>query len=283
MAYKIRPATKKPLVKPPGEVIGRVNRIGDFIREYASQLWAAAGVILALGLVIGGYWVYQVYQERRAENIQFEALRLYRQESQAASGKPLPLDEDHLRKAAELFQDVISDFPRTSSARLARYYLGNIHLELKDYPSAISAYQDFLDHAGDHSLLKGLAYQRIGYAYDLGGQKDKALSAFESVNRIPGAVNQDVALYEMGRLQESLGKGTEATRNYQEILMRHPGSMYLAEAQARLKGLGVSEVKPEPGASSSGSSAVGSDSETPREGVPGAKGSEGEKDQEGKK
>ncbi len=117
-------------------------------------------------------------------------------------------------------------------------------MDLKDFDSAISAYRAFLEKNKKNDILVGITYQRLGYAYLAKNNPEEARQAFESVERLTGALNRDQADYELGRIDEASGKKDEAIKRYQEIVSRYPDSLFLAEAQRRLSAMGVAEVKP---------------------------------------
>lgn len=246
MAYKIRVATKKEQLKKPDEFISTVDWLGHQIVEHAKLLWMLLGILLVVVGSVGAYWYYQQQKEIQAQVFASQAEQYYHQQVPAIQGIAPPSKEENYKKAIELYQKVIRDYPDTDSAAVARYSLGNAYLELKDFDSAISAYRAFLEQGSKNDALKGLTYQRLGYAYLSKNSPQEAVQAFESVIPIPGALNKDQAYYELGRLNERLGGREEAIKNYQEIAKRYPNSMFLSDAQARLNAMGVTEVKPEP-------------------------------------
>jgi tetratricopeptide (TPR) repeat protein len=117
-------------------------------------------------------------------------------------------------------------------------------MELQDFDSAISAYRAFLEKNPKNDILAGMTYQRLGYAYLAKNSPEEARRAFESVERLAGALNGDQADYELGRIHEASGKKDEAIKHYQEIVSRYPDSLFLAEAQKRLNAMGIVDVKP---------------------------------------
>lgn len=245
MAYKIRIATKKQQLKEPDKFVSAVDRLGEAIRERARLLWMLLGVILIIGSGIGAYGLYQRHQETLALVLEFQAGQYYHQEVPDAQEKGSSSKEENYKKAIELYRQLIQNYPKTPAASRAQYYLGNAYLELKDFESAISAYRSFLKKGETGDVLKGLAYQQLGYAYLLKKSSQEALEAFESVQQIKGALNKDLSYYELGRLNESLAQRQEAIKHYQEIGKRFPDSPFLFEAKAHLSALGVVESKPD--------------------------------------
>jgi TolA-binding protein len=247
MAYKIRVATRKEQLKKPDEFIGTIDWLGEKIRERAKLFWILLAIVLVVGSGIGMYWYLQAQQQNRAAALEYQGLQYYHQQVPPDDKKPAPSKEENDKKAVEQFQKILEEYPRTSSASLGRYYIGNAYMELKDYDSAISAYKAFLERNPASDMMIGMTYQRLGYAYLKKGSPEDARQAFEKVDGLAGAINKDQANYELGRIDETMDKKDDAIKRYQDIVSRYPDSMFLAEAQRRLTALGVkTEVKPNP-------------------------------------
>jgi len=245
MAYKIRVATRKEQLRKPDEFIGTVDWLGDTIRRHARVAWMIVGIALVVGAGIGAALLYQGQQNSRAASLEFQGLRYYRQQPPADEKAALPSPEENYRKAVDLFQKIVQEYPRTPSALLSHLYLGNAYVELKEFDSAITAYRTFLEKNSKNEILAGAAYQRLGYAYLAKNDLDNARQVFESVEHLAGALNHDQVEFELGRIQEALGKKEEAVKRYQDVVTRYPDSLFLSEAQSRLSALGIAEVKPE--------------------------------------
>ena len=247
MAYKIRVATRKERLKKPDEFIGTVDWLGGKIKEHTKLAWTIVGLVLILGAGIGATWFYQEQQKNRAASLEYQGLQYYRQQAPDDDKGAAPSKEENYKKAVEQYQKILQEYPRTPSASIAQFYLGNTYMELKDFDSAVSSYRVFLEKNPKNDILAGITYQRLGYAYLAKNSPEDARQAFESVERLAGALNRDQAAYELGRIHEALGKKDEAIKHYQEIVNRYPDSLFLADAQKRLNVMGVTEVKPAPG------------------------------------
>lgn len=244
MAYKIRVATRKEQLKKPDEFIGTVDWLGEKIKAHAKLAWTVVGILLVVGAGVGAYWFYQEQQKNRAASLEYLGLQYYRQQAPADDKGAASSEEENYKKAVEQYQKILQDYPRTPSASIAPFYLGNTYMDLKDFDSAISAYRAFLEKNKKNDILVGITYQRLGYAYLAKNNPEEARQAFESVERLTGALNRDQADYELGRIDEASGKKDEAIKRYQEIVSRYPDSLFLAEAQRRLSAMGVADVKP---------------------------------------
>jgi TolA-binding protein len=246
MAYKIRVATRKNQLKKPDEFIGTLDRLGEMIREQATLVGSVLALLVVAGAAYGAYWFYQENQKNHAANLEFQGLEYYRQEVPPDPKTASPSKEEAYKKAVEEFQTVLKQYPGTSSAEIAQFYIGNANMELKDFDAAIAAYRALVEKKTKNDILLGMAYQRLGYAYLEKRESDEARTAFEAVGAVPGAINKDQADLELGRLYESTGEKEDAIKRYHEIVSQYPDSMFLAEAQGRLTALGVKDVQAKP-------------------------------------
>ena len=97
--------------------------------------------------------------------------------------------------------------------------------------------------------MLGLVYQRLGYAYLLHGDRDQAVTAFLAVLDVPGALNKDHALFELGKMEEAQSRPEGALAHYQELMKSYPNSPLASEATVRIKAL---EAKKGPADAGSG-------------------------------
>ncbi|MBX3326462.1 MAG: tetratricopeptide repeat protein, partial [Nitrospira sp.] len=151
----------------------------------------------------------------------------------------------NLTEAIALYKRVLDEYPRTPTAPLVQFSLGNAYLQSNDVDSAIDVYKRFTSTYGSNTALLGLVYQKLGYAYLVKGDLDQAAKAYSSILDMPGAMNRDYALFEVARLEENRSKSDEALKHYQELMKTSPNSPLTSEAAVRVK---VIEAKktPEP-------------------------------------
>jgi len=244
MPYKIKTVAKKSALEP--EAI--VSKSQDVLEQfYAHRRWVTLGVglLLVIGLAWGGFAWFQADQNRKARQLEYEA-------SKEILGIS-PTDENRqaqYEKVATLYQELLTNYPRSSSAPFAQYQLGNSYFELKQYDKAIAAYQDFIRRYAHHETLQPMVYLRLGYAHLHQGDSQAALADFDLVIKHPKAWNKDQAAYETGRVYEKLGDKTAAIGKYESLIKEFPKSSWAREAQTRLKALGVFQ-QPAPSAGES--------------------------------
>ena len=203
------------------------------------MVWGAIFLTLVL---IGGLatvnWLSQQKQEEAWE-LQGQAQQVYLDR---------PLDDTvkgkmNIQQAAGMFQDILAQYPSTSSAKISSFLLGNSLMEEEDYQGAIKAYLAFVqEHSQDH-ILVGLVQQRLGLAQLLSGDREAAVNAFDAVLENPQALNKDQVLFELAKLAESEEKHDQAVQQYKRLIQEHPLSPLSTEANLRIKVLAPEEVQ----------------------------------------
>ncbi|HLZ34752.1 MAG TPA: tetratricopeptide repeat protein [Nitrospira sp.] len=249
MSYRIKVPAKTLPVDEAHMLSGlehQLHRLQDYRRPILVGL---AVLVLAAGVVGGVFWMDR-QASQKAQDLEREATRL-------VMGRPTndpAKAESLLKQAMTQYRQVVDQYPRTASAPLALFHLGNAQVQANDLPGAIETYQRFLLLYGSNPSLAELAQQRLAYAYLLKGDRDQAAKAFTAIVNSPGALNKDQALFELARLEESQSRPEGALAHYQELIKSFPNSLYTSEATIRTKVMDTkksreSAVSPQPAVS----------------------------------
>jgi TolA-binding protein len=172
----------------------------------------------------------------KAQELEREAAHLL---MARATGDPKNAD-NLLKQAMGKYREIVDQYPRTATAPLAMFHLGNVQAQANDLPAAIDTYQRFMVLYGSNPALAGLVQQRLAYSYLLKGDREQATKAFSAIVETPGALLKDQALFELARLEESQSRPEGALAHYQELIKTYPSSPFTSEATIRTK---VLEVK----------------------------------------
>ena len=137
--------------------------------------------------------------------------------------------QEQYQQALDLFQQAYS---KQKSPRVL-LYIASSYFELEKYDDALKTLDTFTKkHANAKDLLP-IAYQKMAAIQLIKGDKEAALKTLDTLYK-SGAIFQDYALIEAGRILEKEGKTAEATAKYRELTEKFPGSPFIEEAKTKL-------------------------------------------------
>jgi tetratricopeptide (TPR) repeat protein len=240
MSYRIKHEAKTIHADEAHLLSGMEHFLVWLERNRRSVLTGAAVAVCAVAAVGGALW-YDMRQDAAAAE-------LYRQAAQLVLDRPADNPakaEENLKQAIALYRRVIEEYPRSHSAQVGLFQLGNALVRINDVKGGIEAYSKYVATYGTNKLMLGLVYQRLAYAHLLNGDRAAAVKAFLNVVGLPGTLNKDHVLFELGKLEESLGRPEGALAHYQDLVKVFPNSPFAGEATVRMKAL---EAKKTPAA-----------------------------------
>jgi outer membrane protein assembly factor BamD (BamD/ComL family) len=234
MSYRIK-VPAKTLQVDEAHFLSGVEHQLHRLQEYRRPLLVGFAVLLLAAAVIGGVFWMDRQASQKAQELEREATRLFTARS---TGDPKNA-ENVLKEAMAKYREVVEQYPRTATAPLAMFHLGNVQVQANDLAAAIDTYQRFLMLYGGNPALAGLVQQRLAYAYLLKGDREQAAKAFSAIVQSPGTLLKDQALFELARLEESQSRPEGALAHYQELIKTYPNSPFTSEATIRTKVLDV--------------------------------------------
>ncbi|MBI1821355.1 MAG: tetratricopeptide repeat protein [Nitrospirae bacterium] len=230
MPYRKRIQIKKEL--EPIAIDSLTEKIwGAFLKKKASLLILSGGLVL-FAIAFYTYTYISAQTEKKAEDMEFAAFSEYSKKNRMTG----PEQEKQTKSAIDLYQKILSIYPKTKSAAIAAFYVGNSYVDLKDYDRGIEFYNKALTFPLDE-MMRGVVNLRLGYAYLNKNDKEQALKIFGLVEKTKLARDQDAASYEIGQIYESQGKKNEALAQYESLVKAYPSSPIAAEASARITAL----------------------------------------------
>ena len=209
------------------------------LMEYRWPLLVGFALLVLVGGIVWGVLWYDAQTASKAQDLEREATLHY---LTRPADDPKKADTN-LKEAIALYKRIVEEYPRTPSAPLALFSLGNALLKANELDAAIEAYKRFVLMYESNVSLLGLVQQKLGYAYLLKGDHDQAAKAYSTILEIPGSLNRDHALFELARLEESRSRPEGALTHYQDLMKTYPNSPFASEAAIRVK---VLEVKKSP-------------------------------------
>ncbi|RMG78431.1 MAG: hypothetical protein D6714_18050, partial [Bacteroidetes bacterium] len=189
----------------------------DFIDRNQKTIF---GVITALIILVGGYFVYkhsyQIPKQEEAVEQMYQAQWQFERDSFA-----LALTNPGGGYGG--FLDIIDNYKGTDAANLANYYAGICYLNLGQFDAAISYLEDF---DADGRILPAMKAGALGDAWSEKGEMSKALNFYKKAVSAADE-NEAIAPYylkKIGMIHEKEGRMADAKKAYQEIKDKYPDS-----------------------------------------------------------
>jgi len=230
MSYRIK-VPAKTLPVDEAHMLSWLDHTLHSLQDYRRPLMVGVGVLVLAVAVIGGVFYVDRESAQKAQDLEREAMRFLTAPSVSDPQKA----DQVLKEAIAKYRQIVEQYPRTATAPIALYHLGNTLVQVNELGAAIEAYQRFLLLYSSNSPMAGLVQQRLAYAYLAKGDRDQAVKAFTGILETPGTLNRDQALFELARLEESQSRPEGALAHYQELIKSYPNSPFTSEATIRTK------------------------------------------------
>ena len=237
MTFKIRDLNRAFASEHPN-LLSRSERMWLFAEQHRNAVIIGVLLVCIVAAGIGGIFWMEHLHEQKALALEHRAGTLYFDRSLDQPEKA----KANLEQAIALYQQILDEFPHTSSAELAWYFLGNARAEQENYSGAIKAYESYLSSFQNNPTLRSLVMQRLGSTYIITGNRQKGLEVYNLILTLTETLNEDQVLFELAKLEESDDHPNQALTYYKQLQDQHPASPYVSEASLRIR---VLEPPPE--------------------------------------
>jgi outer membrane protein assembly factor BamD (BamD/ComL family) len=232
MTYRIRIPSKS-IPTDEAHLLSGLERVGLTLQQRSRQIFIVLGVLVMAVLIVGVVVWLDHRHAQQAVELEQQATRFY---LDRPVDKPQQADQN-LKQAITLYRQLLDQFPRSSSAPLALFQLGNALVQANDIAGAIEAYQKYVAMYNENKPLLGMVLQRLGYAHLMKGDREAATKVFIAALDMPGTLNKDQVLYELGKIEEAQLRPEGALARYQDLTKTYPNSPFAGEATVRAKAL----------------------------------------------
>jgi tetratricopeptide (TPR) repeat protein len=191
-------------LKEPDKFQVMLSRGMAYLAENKKIIYTAGAVFVAVLLIAGGWYFYDLDMEKRAQQIYARSFYTAPGDTAVATG---------------VYKEVLAKYPRSRAAALANYRLAGLYYQQKDFDAAIRHYEAFLQQAPDQNDLKTIAYMGLGHCHEAKKDFKNALAAFEKAagskagQVFAGLNNQNIA-----RIYEAMNDRAKALEYYRKAL-----------------------------------------------------------------
>jgi tetratricopeptide (TPR) repeat protein len=230
MMAKKKRVTRKKLLKEPDEFITTTGRLIRWSQKYRKPLSYAAGSFFVLLVAMAGYR----YFANQAENTAFQLLNqaTVKYENRLNAVGP----EKAYQETKEDFEYILNKYKSKNGGKLARAVYANINLDAGNMDQAILLYEQVLKDQGKDKSFRNFILSSLGYAYEKKNDLKTALTYFEKIVEGEDPMIKDVALFNQGRLYESLGNGSRSKDAYKRLVSEYSDSVYFEIAKEKNNG-----------------------------------------------
>jgi TolA-binding protein len=224
----------------------RAAWVADQVTTNRTRLLTVAGVIVAIGIGVWGYFYMQNHAADRASAMLGSAMLIAQSPIAPPSSVPgalqaagtYPTEAARADATAAALKKVIDAYPSTDTGTAARYYLGATLLSVGRAEDAERAFSEAATKGGT-SLYAEMA--KLGDVEALASLKryDEAIKLLTDLSaqrnsRLP----MDGVLMELASVCKKAGKTQEARAAFKRIVDEFPESSYANEARQQLSTMG---------------------------------------------
>ena len=224
-----------------------VARTREIVAERQRELTAAAYVIGAAIVLVGGFYAYRSSQNAKATSLLAGALAIA--EAQVVAPPPpapgsLPpvqpagtfrTERERLEASVPRLQQAADAYPNTQAGITARYRLAATLSALARYAEAEQRYQEVVQKTAQKNIYHYTAKLGVGEAQLAQGKADAAMAAFRELSADGNStLPLDAILMQLGRAAVAAGKKDDAARAFTRVVDEFPQSLYAPEARDKL-------------------------------------------------
>jgi tetratricopeptide (TPR) repeat protein len=209
MARKI---TKKEIEQPDSFQLA-VNNISTYISENKKNIYLISGVVTSIIVIVIGWYLYRMNYENNAQKLYAKA--------HIASMKTTMQGIDPDQNILKLYHDVVTQYPGSKAAMMSYYQMGGLYYNLGDVDASMKAYADFIKEAPESNDLRVLAYNALGYCYEIKKDWKNALESYEKASTSKTVGSFDGITYRnIARIYEEMNNMGKALEYYKKALSK---------------------------------------------------------------
>jgi tetratricopeptide (TPR) repeat protein len=205
-----------------------LNKLKSFFEKYKKQVsYVGIGIVV----LVAAYFGYNYYLDMLNEEAEVKMLGAVAYFEKDSLDKAMNGDGKNLG-----FLAILEDYSGTSSANLAKYYLGIIALKKGQFKEGIEYLESFSKPS--NNLISAAAYSAIAYGYEELNDPASAANYYEQAARVIEN-NQTTPYYLMLAADnyEVAGQSSSALGIYKEIIKRFPNSQEKQRAERMVEKL----------------------------------------------
>lgn len=185
-----------------------------------------AGVVVAIAVVIGGYFFWDSQRQEAESDAQAEMFNAQFYFEADSLNKALEGDGSNLG-----FLDIIDEYDGTKAANLSRFYIGVIYMNQGKFDDAITYLKEF---SSSDLLIQARAYALLGDAEVESGNLDEGVEYYrKAASYRENEQFTPIYLMKLGIALEAKSDFSGAAEAYDKIITEFPKAQEVNDAKKR--------------------------------------------------
>jgi len=222
--------SRKELLKGPDEFLTLSSRAAIFFGAHLRELKIVG---IALAVILVGY--LSVYAYMRHTNKKGQEAYNLAYDTLTDTAKPGAIPEnDEIKKAETLFEQVINEYSMSKAARLSLPQVGHIKFTQENYDEAIRYYDRFAEKISGHKEYEDLTSLALALCHEAKGELKRAISILTPLVEDPDNPFRETAMLSLERLYRLDNQPDKAHDILKKFVQEYKASPFLPMAKARL-------------------------------------------------
>ena len=223
-------------LKAQDEITTTLERLTETAMARKNEVLIGAAIVVAL---VAAFFGWRYYSSSRSSAAQKELSNVIF----AFHDPAVKVDKDRFDKTIAAAQKTMADYPSTSEASLAQYYLGLSQDGLGDMPNAVKNLEEVIGR-GD-VRTKPIAQFALAGVYKRNGDLQKSIDVLKQLDAA-GGFSKAVVAYELGSVAEAANQKEVAQTAYSKVVTDSADSPFRSDAETALKRMGLPVPVPAP-------------------------------------
>lgn len=223
-------------LKAQDEITTTLERLTETAMARKNEVLVGAAVVLAL---VAGFFGWRYYSSGRDAAAQKDLSAVIFTFHDPA----IKVEKERLEKTIVAAQKTMADYPSSSAASLAQYYLALSQDGLGDMANAVKNLEEVIGR-GDVKA-KPVAQFALAGVYKRNGDLQKSIDVLKQLETVGGYSKAAVA-YELGSVAEAANQKEVAQTAYSKVVTDSADSPFRSEAESALKRMGLPVPVPAP-------------------------------------
>ena len=223
-------------LKARDEITTTLERLTETAITRKNEVFVAVAIVLAL---VGAFFGWRYYSNSRSAAAQKELSNVIL----AFHDPAAKAEKERFEKTILAAQKAMADYPSSSAASLAQYYLALSQDGLGDMPNAIKNLEEVIGR-GDVET-KPVAQFALAGVYKRNREFQKAIDVLKQLES-SGGFSKAAVSYELGTVAEAANQKDVAQAAYSKVITDSVDSPFRTDAESALKRMGLAVPVPAP-------------------------------------